>query len=132
MSHNTVAFRVARLDASVPQGIPIVWQGQEISTGPLVVELDDASGESRGVLDYDRSHASVEFRVTLRFPEFSAVLQEQGAPPEMTSPIRGVLRAEGGIRPDHSFDGGLRGSCEIEPHALFSSTGIGIDVLPGY
>lgn len=132
MDHNTVEFRVARLEASVPQGIPIVWQGQEISSGPLVVELDEASGESRGVLDYERSHASVEFRVKLRFPEFSAALEEQGAPPEMMSPVRGILRAEGGIRADHSFDGGLRGSCEIEPHDLFQPDGIGIEVLPGY
>jgi hypothetical protein len=68
--------------------------------------------------------------VLLRFPWLAAELKAQGADAELMAPVRGVLRAEGEILLDHSFTGGLRGSCKVESHKMFSSQDL-IEVLPG-
>ena len=124
-------FHVTRLEARVPDGVPIVWHGREMSSGSLAIDLDDQAGNSGGVMDYGRGLASVEFHVRLRFPELAARFEALGVDPQMTLPIRATLRAEGEILPDHSFAGGLRGRCEVQPHGIFSSEGIRVEVLPG-
>jgi hypothetical protein len=116
----------------VPDGLPFVWQGCEISTGPLVFDLNDSTGTSGGIMDYRRGMVSAEFHVRLRFPQLTEVLDADGLGEEMKAPVYAILRAEGEIRPDdHSFDGGLRGSCDVLPHALLPGEGVSMEVLPG-
>ena len=50
---------------------------------------------------------------------------------DLITPVHAVLKTEGEILPDHSFSGGLRGSCKVEPHKMFSSQDIRIEILPG-
>jgi hypothetical protein len=122
-----VPFRVARLSARVPEGLPVVWKGRRFDSGPLVVELDPERGESRGTLDYERSRASAEFFVTLSFPELAGELADLGVDPALTAPIRATLRSEGEILSDHGF--ALSGACEVVPHPL--GEGGSASVLPG-
>lgn len=124
---NQIEFRVTDLFAEVPDGIPIVWQETTLQSGPLVIELDE--GDSRGVLDYDRRAAQVEFNVRVRFPELAGVLESMGVAPELTQPVRAVLRSEGKILDDHSF--ALSGSSELRPHAMFAAEETAACVLPG-
>lgn len=131
MVRASLDFRVTRLEARVPDGVPIVWHGREMSTGPLAFDLDGPAGSSGGMMDYGRGIASVEFRVRLRSPELEAMFETLGVDPKMISPIRAVLRAEGDILPDHSFARGLRGWCKVAPCGIFSSEGIRVEVLPG-
>lgn len=128
MNTNRIDFRVSRLSATVPEGVPVRWQGKEFSTGPLEIELDFAD-ESRGTLDYAAGRASGEFRVRLTFPEFAALLEDVGVDPELTRPIGAILRSEGDILPDHSF--ALAGMCELAPHELFPPDESAARVLPG-
>jgi len=132
MSPEMVQFRVTRLDARVPEGVPIEWRGQQYESGPLVIELDnslDAQG-NWGVLDYAKHHAQAEFHIQLKFPEFAGVLEDLGIDPEMTRPIRAVLHSEGEILADHGF--ALSGGCELRPHGLFPPQHTAAAVLPGY
>jgi hypothetical protein len=131
MSRDVVEFRITNFEAQVAGGLPVTWQGCEISTGPLDFGLDDSTGTSRGVMNYELGLASAEFHVSLRFPWFAAQLKAQGTDAELMAPVRGVLRAEGEILPDHSFNGGLRGSCKVESHKMFFSEDVRIEVLPG-
>ena len=124
---NQIEFRVTDLFAEVPDGIPIVWQETTLQSGPLVIELDE--GDSRGVLDYDRREAQVEFNVRVRFPELAGVLEAMGVAPELRQPVRAVLRSEGKILDDHSF--ALSGSSELRPHAMFAAEETAACVLPG-
>jgi hypothetical protein len=128
MVRDLVDFRVTRLEARVPDGIPIAWRGRHISSGPLAFDLDDALPASGGTMDYGRGIVSVEFRVRLR-PALGAILQLASRTQET---VRVVLRAQGDILPDHSFAGGLRGSCTVEPNCAFAPEDIRIEVLPGF
>lgn len=127
-----VRFRVARLSATAPEGVPVDWQGETFSSGPLFIELDDApgAGESRGVLDYAGSRARACFHVRVRFPELAEMLESIGVDPDLTRPVRAVLYSEGDILPDHGF--ALSGACDLRPHGLFPPEGSGAGVLPGY
>ena len=131
MSRNVVEFQITNFEAHVPDGLPVIWRGCEISTGPLDFCLDESTGTSRGVMNYELGLASAEFHVSLSFPWFAAHLKAHGADEERIAPVRGTLRAEGEILPDHSFNGGLRGSCKVESHKMFSSEDLRIEVLPG-
>jgi hypothetical protein len=42
MPGNSMDFRVTQLEAHVPDGLPFVWHGLEVSTGPLTFELDES------------------------------------------------------------------------------------------
>ena len=127
-----VAFRIVDLAATVPEGVPIEWEGREFSSGPLMIELDDtpAPGGNEGVLDYNRRRARAEFHVRLRFPEWAAVLEVLGVDPALTQPARAVLRSEGEILEDHSFF--LSGPCELRPHELLPADQTRAAVLPGH
>ena len=108
-----------------------MWRGYKISTGPLDFGLDDSTGISCGVMNYELGAVSSEFHVLVRFRQFALQLKALGIDAELMPPIHAVLKTEGKILPDHSFNGGLRGSCKVESHKMFSSQDLGIEILPG-
>jgi len=123
---HTMDFRVARLDATAPEGVPIRWRGLEIDSGPLRVELDP-DRDSGGVLDYEKGRAAAEFHVLLSFPDAVEELSGLGVDADLLRPLRATVSSEGDILPDHSF--ALAGQCVIEEHAL--AEGARACVLPG-
>jgi hypothetical protein len=128
MNTNRIDFRVSQLSATVPEGVPIRWQGKEFASGPLSIELDSAH-ESRGALDYSSGRAAAEFHVRLSFPELASLLEDAGVDPELTRPVFAVLRSEGDILPDHSF--AFSGVCRLSAHELFPPDESRARVLPG-
>ena len=129
MNHDHLQFRVAQLSASIPDGVPVEWQGRSFSSGLLTIDLD-ADGTSHGVLDYRTRRASAEFYVLLRFPELAETLSGLGVDAAWTRPVRAVLRSEGDILEDHGF--ALSGRCHILPHAMFAPGSADASVLPGH
>ena len=83
MDNDCIGFRVIALEASVPEGIPMEWQGRVLACGPLTVELDESSqGEgNEGLLDYARRRAQADFRVRITFPELTSALEILGWTP---------------------------------------------------
>lgn len=129
MSYESVPFQVTHLAASVPQGVPIAWQGRNFSSGPLTVSLDEGD-RSQGVLDYENRQAHAEFRIKMEFPEFADLLEGLGVDRSLASPVYAVLRSQGDILDDHGF--ALSGSCDLSAHALFPSECTSAGVLPGH
>ena len=129
MANDRLRFIVTQLSATVPDGVPITWRGTRMHSGPLVIALDVTGAASRGVLDYGRHRARVEFHVALEFPELAELLRDLGVGSEFTRPVRAVLRSEGAIESDHSF--ALSGVCDVAPHALVPRETSGAAVLPG-
>jgi hypothetical protein len=115
----------------VPRGLPVMWRGYKISTGPLDFGLDDSTGISRGVMNYELGVVSSEFHVLVRFHWFALQLKALGLDADLVAPIHAVLKTEGEILPAHSFNGGLRGSCKVESHKMFSSQDLRVEILPG-
>ena len=132
MNKDVMTFQITKLAASVPEGVPVEWQGKEFDSGPLAIELDEnAQGRgNQGVLDYCQRRARAEYHVRLKFPELAEMLESLGVDPELTQPVRAVLRSEGEILDDHSF--ALSGRCELGPHGMFSSDETAVSVLPGH
>jgi hypothetical protein len=132
MGQNTLRFRVAKLSAQVAEGVPILWQGKELCSGPLSIELDQGpdTPESHGELDYSLDRAWAEFHVRVSFPELAELLESTGVDPEFTKPVSAVLRSEGDILEDHSF--ALSGGCDLREHCLFPRETTAASVLPGY
>ncbi|HXF12995.1 MAG TPA: hypothetical protein VN517_07570 [Terriglobales bacterium] len=131
MDSNLVPFSVTRLQASVPDGLPLEWQGKAFNSGALNIMLDDRSGScSCGVLDYAQKRASAEFHVRLEFPEFARMLEAVEIPQELTQPVCAVLNSKGEILDNHSFF--LSGSCILQEHGLFPSRETRASVLPGH
>ena len=108
-----------------------MWHGYKISTGPLDFGLDDSTGMSCGVMNYELGVVLSKFHVLVRFRRFALRLKALGIDAELMSPVHAVLRTEGKILPDHTFNGGLRGSCKVESHKMFSSKDLQIEILPG-
>jgi hypothetical protein len=108
-----------------------MWRDYKSSTGPLDFGLDDSTGISCGVMNYELGIVSAEFHVLVRFRWFALQLKALGMNVEFMAPVHAVLKTEGEILPDHSFNGGLRGSCKVESHKMFSSQDLRIEVLPG-
>ena len=108
-----------------------MWRGYKISTGPLDFGLNDSTGISYGVMNYELGVVSSEFHVLVRFRRFALQLKGLGIGAELMSPVLATLKTEGKILPDHSFNGGLRGSCNAESHKVFSSQDLRIEILPG-
>ena len=128
MNSNRIAFQVTDLVAQVPEGVPLHWQGAELESGPLHLELaDDAS---RGVFDYDTGRAQVEFHVLLSFPELADELRGLGVDEDLLRPVRAVLRSEGPIRDDHRL--ALSGRAVLAPHDLFPARESDVSVLEGH
>jgi hypothetical protein len=126
----TVPFGITKMNATIPEGIDLVWNGCIINSGPLQVELDDeaaADGDNRGELDYETNVAHARFNVRIDLSGITKLLA-RAARCEPTEPIRAVLHSEGVITEDHNF--GLSGPMEVQPHPLFG-TGISVAVLPG-
>ena len=73
-----VEFRITNLDVDVPGGLPLMWRGYKISTGPLDFGLDDSTGISRGVMNYELGVVSSEFHVLVRFRWFALQLKTVG------------------------------------------------------
>jgi hypothetical protein len=131
MTRERIDFRVTGMTASVPDGVPVEWQGRELWSGPLTMELEEgAAPESHGVLDYEQRRAEATFHVRLAFPELAGTLEELGVDRALTQPVRAVLRSAGEILADHSF--ALSGRCALEPHELFSGESAAAAVLPGH
>ena len=128
MNSNKITFQVTDLVAQVPDGVPLQWQGAELDSGPLHLEL--ASDASRGVLDYDAGRAQVEFHVLLSFPVLVDELRGLGVDEDLLQPVRAVLRSEGPIRDDHRL--ALSGHAELEPHGLFPAEESGAAMLDGH
>ena len=131
MARDVVEFQITNFDAHVPGGLPVMWRGYKISTGPLDFGLDDSTGISCGVMNYKLGVVSTEFHVLVRFRRFALQLKALGINAEFMPPIHAVLKTEGEILPDHSFNGSLRGTCKAESHKMFSSEDLRIEVLPG-
>ena len=108
-----------------------MWRGYKISTGPLDFGLDDSTGISCGVMNYELGVVSSEFHVLVRFRWFALQLRALGIDAELMAPVHAVLKTEGKILSDHGFNGGLRGSCKVESHKMFSSEDLRIEILPG-
>ena len=108
-----------------------MWRGYKISTGPLDFGLDDSTGISCGVMNYELGVVSSEFHVLVRFRRLALQLKALGIAAELMAPIHAVLKTEGKILPDHSFNGGLRGRCNVESHKMFSAQDLRIEILPG-
>jgi hypothetical protein len=106
-------------------------RGYKVSTGPLDFGLDDSTGISCGVMNYKLGVVVTEFHVLVRFRRFALQLKALGIDAELIAPVHAVLKTEGEILPDHSFNGGLRGSCKVESHKMFSSQDLRIEILPG-
>jgi hypothetical protein len=109
-----------------------MWRGCKISTGPLDLGLDDSTGVSSGVMNYELGVVSSEFHVLVRFRRFALQLKALGMDAEFMAPVHAVLKTEGEILPDHSFNGGLRGTCKVDSHEMFSSQDLRIEILPGF
>lgn len=131
MSRQVVEFQITNFEAHVPAGFPIMWRRYKISTGPLDFGLDDSTGISCGVMNYELGVVWSEFHVLVRFRRFALQLKALGIDAELMAPVHAVLRTEGKILPDHSFNGGLRGTCKVESHKMFSSQDLRIEILPG-
>ena len=131
MHPELIPFRIERLQAAVPDGVPVEWQGKTFNSGALSIALNECSGTpSRGVLDYSRKRASAEFHVRLEFPELAKLLEAVDVSPELTQPVHAVLNSQGDILEDHSFV--LSGRCTLQDHDLFPRSETGASVLPGH
>jgi hypothetical protein len=130
MNVERMPFQVTALQASVPEGVPIEWMGKELPSGPLLMVLRDGPGveKSRGELDYARRHARAEFHVRVEMPELVDLLQTLDVDPGLTQPVYAVVRSEGSILDDHSFN--LVGTCLVAQHRLLD--GIEASLLPGH
>jgi hypothetical protein len=131
MSRELIEFQITNFEAQVPAGLPIMWRGFKISTGPLDFGLDDSTSKSCGVMNYELGVVLSEFHVLVRFRRFVLPLKALGINAELMAPIHAVLKTEGKILPDHSFNGGLRGTCKVESHRMFSSQDLRVEILPG-
>ncbi len=130
MSQDRLRFQVTKLAATAPEGVAVQWQGREYTSGPLEIALDEEAPASEGLLDYGERRARAEFHVRLKFPEFAGVLESLGVDPEMTRPVRAVLRSEGEILEDHGF--ALIGPATLAPHGLLPAEETAASVLPGH
>jgi hypothetical protein len=127
----TVPFNITKMDASIPEGINLVWMGCALNSGPLQVQLDDlarAEGDNCGELDYETNVARARFNVRIELSGLRKLLA--GATHcETIEPIRAVLHSEGVITEDHNF--GLSGPMEFHDHPLFGPEGVVATILPG-
>ena len=130
MEQDILSFQVSKLSAHVPEGVPLQWQGKTFNSGPLIIELDQSATDgSRGTLDYLRRRATAEFHVLLKFPEFANLLESLSVDAKFTEPIRAVLRSEGDILEDHSFQ--FTGPTTVSAHPLFDEDEAIASVMPG-
>jgi hypothetical protein len=101
------------------------WDGRPIESGPVVVSLG-APG-SAGFIDYKANVVKVEFRMQIAFEEFSEVLEDIGADPDLAAPIKGVVRSDGTVF-DNEHSLRLCGRAELAPHRLFDPAQTSIEI----
>jgi hypothetical protein len=126
-----VPFDITKMDATIPEGIDLVWNGCTINSGPLHIQLDDqahAEGDNRGELDYETNVAHARFNLRIDLSGVAKLLAG-AAYGEPIAPIRAVLHSEGLVTDDHNF--GLSGPMEFQAHSLVGPEGISATVLPG-
>ena len=126
-----VPIDITQMDATIPEGIDLVWNGYTINSGPLHVQLDDQAhgeGDNRGELDYETNFARARFNLRIDLSGVAKLLA-RAAYCEPMEPIRAVLHSEGVVTEDHNF--GLSGPMEFQPHPLVGPEGISATVLPG-
>ena len=122
---------MTELAARVPEGVPLQWQGADLESGPLRIDLaPDGVAQSRGTFDYEEGRAQVEFHVLLSFPELADDLRGLGVDEDLLRPVRAVIRSEGRIRDDHRL--ALSGHAELEPHDLFPAGESAASILDGH
>ena len=97
MLRDVVEFRITNLDVHVPSGFPVMWRGYKISTGPLDFGLDDSTGISCGLMNYELGVVSSEFHVLVRFRWFALQLKTVGIDADLVPPVHAVLKTEGAI-----------------------------------
>jgi hypothetical protein len=127
----TVPIRITNMDATIPEGIDFVWNGNTVNSGPLQIHLDSAArddGDNCGELDYQQNVARARFNVLIDFTGVSKLLVH-ATHCEWMQPIRAVLDSEGAITEDHNF--GLNGPMEFSPHPFFGAEGVSAVILPG-
>jgi hypothetical protein len=127
----TVPFDISKMDATIPEGIDLLWNGCTVNSGPLQVQLDDQArgeGDNRGELDYETNVARARFNVRIDLSGVAKLLA-CASHCEPMEPIRAVLHSEGVITEDHNF--GLSGPMEVQPHPLFGPEGVSLAVLAG-
>jgi hypothetical protein len=130
MRDSRIDFTITHLKAHVDEGVTIEWQGRELASGPLNIELDQAANYgNNGELDYGKRRAHADFRVLLSFPDFANLLESLGADPSLTQPVHAAICSDGRILNNHSFK--LSGRCELADHALLNSEETKAFVLPG-
>jgi hypothetical protein len=129
--HPTVPINITKMEATIPEGIDFIWNGNTVNSGPLQIRLDSAAhhdDDNCGELDYQQNVARAQFNVVIDFTGVSKLLA-QATHCEWMQPIRAVLHSEGVITEDHNF--GLSGPMGFSPHPFFGSEGVSAVVLPG-
>ena len=127
----TIPIKITKMDATITDGIDLLWNGCPVNSGPLRIHLDEKArgeGENCGELDYQKNVARARFNVVIDLSGI-ARLSASVVHCEPMPPIRAVLHSEGVITEDHNF--GLSGPMEVRPHPLFGAEGISAVVLPG-
>src|SRR5262249_56871305 len=94
---DVVEFQITGLDVHVPGGLPIMWRGYKVSTGPLDFGLDDSTGISCGVMDYELGAVLSEFHVLVRFRRFTLQLDTLGIYAHLMPPVHAVLQTQAKI-----------------------------------
>lgn len=127
----TVPFDITEMDATIPEGIDLVWNGCRINSGPLHIQLDDqahAEGDNRGEIDYETNFARARFNLKIDLAGVAKLLA-QAADGDPIEPIRAVLHSEGVVTEDHNF--GLSGPMLFQPNSFIGPEGISATVIPG-
>src|SRR5215207_4926314 len=97
-------FDVTDLNVTVEEGVKLTWQGKEIDSGRLTINLGEPG--SKGVIDYEKNMVNVEFRVRIASPaldELFDILEDMGADRGVTAPFDAVIRSQGSVFEDHSL-----------------------------
>jgi hypothetical protein len=116
MRDECLPFKVTALDVKVTEPVKIKWQGREMDSGPLTIEM--TGDESGGLIDYKNGTVNVEFHVRIAFPELAEILADMGADASVTAPVDAVIRSQGSVFDDHSLR--LAGKGELSEHRLFN------------
>ena len=118
-------FEVINLDVTVQEDVRIRWQGRDIDSGRVTIKLGRPG--SAGTINYETGMVDVEFRVKIHFEELAEILNDMGAPPEITAPIDAVIRSQGRVfDADHALR--LSGKGELGEHRLFNREETRIDI----
>lgn len=128
---STIPIDITKMQAAIPEGIDVLWNGRHVNSGPLEIHLDgQARGEddNRGELNYESNVASARFNLTIDVRGIAKLVASATQYASM-QPLRAVVQSEGVITEDHNF--GLSGPVHFAPHPLFGAAGVSAMILPG-